>query len=286
MTSSPIALFADEPDFCELSLTHFSLFRTLPFELRCEIWILSLPGPRSILPFRQDQSRIRCEDISAVRNPTALRVCQESRSVAQRYYQTWSNAKEMGYQYIDFKNDSIISKSDWFSLPGLTTRHVTFNSLSSQLLPKVDRKRIEKVELRMFGPDAYHRGGIGLLLSHWAEHCMPHVFPSVKQIDVSVFPAGFNHPAWVPWMSRLALEREVRYAGDEIWTGMNKIIEKNMEMRSDWLAPDVSIRIMIEKSIDEPREYLHEDILVARELNERLRQQAVLRGENFYIPSY
>ncbi|KAH6667948.1 hypothetical protein B0J14DRAFT_704386 [Halenospora varia] len=137
-----------------MPLLHFHLFGALPLELRCEIWTLSLPSPRSILPFRDDEFT-QYERHPVIENPIALRVCQESRVVAIRYYRTWTNAEALGYQYVDFTNDSIIFESEAFDLPGLEMRHMNRISMSTLLLPKIDRERIEKVELRVFGPDAH-----------------------------------------------------------------------------------------------------------------------------------
>lgn len=100
----------------------FIYFPKLPGELRQEIWILSLPGPRDIL-IRLDPQNMRAMDVSDIKEdenpyyrakacagalPAQLHVNQESRSVAKIYYELDFKEQTRGRPiYVDFKIDSI-----------------------------------------------------------------------------------------------------------------------------------------------------------------------------------
>ncbi|KAF4625349.1 hypothetical protein G7Y89_g12818 [Cudoniella acicularis] len=231
MSVSPSMSFMDEPEWSSPPLSAFHLFSELHTELRCIIWALTLPGPRFITPFRNDYFT-GDKPNTKVKNPIALQVCQESRALALRHYQTWTNAKSMGYQYVDFVNDAISFNADSFALPNSERAHIRRGNMSTLLLPKVDRHRIQRIELRFSGVNPFGRGGVAKLLSFWAEHWLSMVFPAAKEVEVVIFGEPKRDIPGTMWMTDYQLKREVEDAGDEVWEGLSKVIEKNMETQT------------------------------------------------------
>jgi hypothetical protein len=100
----------------------FIRFPKLPGELRQEIWILALPGPRDIL-IRLDPQDMRALDVSDMKEdehpyyrakayagpvPAHLHVNQESRAIAKIYYELGFKGQTRGRPiYVDFKIDTI-----------------------------------------------------------------------------------------------------------------------------------------------------------------------------------
>jgi hypothetical protein len=105
----------------------FIRFPKLPAELREEIWILSLPGPRDIM-IRLDPQDMRALDVSDIKEdehpyyrakayagavPAHLHVNQESRAVAKIYYELDFEKQTRGRPiYVDFKTDTICLLDD------------------------------------------------------------------------------------------------------------------------------------------------------------------------------
>jgi hypothetical protein len=87
----------------------FPQFQNLPLEIREYIWDLSLPGPR-VLTLGENRYAPNCERLFfsrlfKARNPVALKVCKESRTVAKRRYKLCFGT---GNVYADLKGGDIL----------------------------------------------------------------------------------------------------------------------------------------------------------------------------------
>ena len=75
-------------------------FPRLPTEIRLQIWLLTLPGPRAL-----NFLTVRPEPI--IPDLVALKINYESREVVLRYYSFRNNLGELGNKYINFEIDSL-----------------------------------------------------------------------------------------------------------------------------------------------------------------------------------
>lgn len=105
------------------TLSSFTMFASLPTELRLEIWKMSLPGPRWInkFPFKAP--------------PVALSICHESRYVALQKYTPISAHPS---SYVDWSQDII---------------DADFLGDFECILDEVDIARIQNLVIRRFDPD-------------------------------------------------------------------------------------------------------------------------------------
>lgn len=93
-------------------LSEFAPFPKLPLEIRRNIWVYALPGPR-IINLLYDEVKEDCWSVASI--PETLHVCQESRIEALRYYILTFGSKvaieesfeAVGRVYFDFAIDSV-----------------------------------------------------------------------------------------------------------------------------------------------------------------------------------
>lgn len=217
---------------------NFTLFSTLPYELRQLIWFFTLPDPRHIVPFTPYNPELFHTSNKAPKDhsPIALCITRESRALALRHYSTWHNAAALGYQYIDFNIDTICFRASDFETRETNGRWTQAKAALLRL-SKADVFRISRVEITFVGTE-----GFGREVKGWIESWLVKLFPGVRELDVV-------------WVCGRMVE-ESRRTGD--WDAGEKLVKDEVDLarelgnavleevegkRGDgWKAPGLSVR--------------------------------------------
>ena len=216
----------------------FTLFPSLPNELRQLVWLFTLPGPRKVIPFTTYNVKFFYEPGKAPKNhcPVTLRINRESRAVALRHYSNWYNAAALGYQYVDFNIDTICFNASDFEQKE-ASRWAPEVRMALLKLSRADLWRITRLEIT-FSEDNFARD-----LKGWITRLLTTLFFSVKELKI----------VWVDKVTMNGL-RTPRYGGtDACWNKVKIEINTAMELANDcleeiekqrgggWKAPILSI---------------------------------------------
>lgn len=217
----------------------FTLFPTLPCELRQLIWLLTLSGPSKIVPFTPyDSEFFHMPNKAPIdHSPITLQITRESRAIALRHYSTWHNAAAFGFQYVDFNVDTIRFRASDFETAQWNERW-TQSKTAMLRLSKADFWRITRVEITFMESE-----GFGKEVRKWIERWLFTLFPAVKELDV-VWACGRTVDERGR-SDRDAGEKRVKDEVDLATEWGKDLLEELEGKRGDewkWKAPALSVR--------------------------------------------
>lgn len=172
-----------------MSLDTFHPFSRLPKEIRLSIWILSFPGPR-----------ILCPDHFATvenRDPIALQVNYESRTLAQQYYSILSTGRHSHLLYINYEIDTFLFeigqychlKSGVINVDS-TTAHYGSMQNYHEIFSGEDFKKVKFIELVL---DDW---GIEDALMNFLEGEDLIYFPALQTLKIRTFEKCYHDQPW------------------------------------------------------------------------------------------
>jgi hypothetical protein len=225
-----------------MSSQTFTLFASLPNELRQLVWRFSLPGAQTLVPFEPYNDGVFHTPNKAPKDhfPTALRITRESRAVALLHYSNWLNAAAFGWQYIDFSIDTIcFAASDFVEKvvnrlysPGVNT---TLLRLKKADLWRITRVQIMFAESEHFGKD----------LKAWISRWLVVLFPGVRELEAVWYYCWAQMRVRPRSTVRDTFEKMVKDEVDMAREMGDCLLEEIEGKRGDnWKAPVLSVRWM------------------------------------------
>jgi hypothetical protein len=220
----------------------FTLFPTLPGELRQQVWLFSLPGPRKIVPFTAYTPGEECLEPNRVSKdhcPSTLQVNRESRAIALKHYTNWHNAAALGYQYVDFNVDIVCFSAPDFEDRSHMPRVTPGNQTALLRLSKADLWKIRRLEITF----SKFRTTFPTDLKAWIEKWLLALFPGVRELHV-VWAWGFAMDevyilgSTAPDLIAEAVKRDVDAAMELARTSLEEIVRKR---GGGWTAPVLRI---------------------------------------------
>jgi hypothetical protein len=171
-----------------MSSQTFTFFPALPSELRQQIWLFTLPGPRKIVPFTAYTTGLFHEHNKGPKDhlPLTLHINRESRAIALKHYKNWHNAAALGYQYVDFNVDTVCFLNPDFYDRSHMPRYSPGIQAALLKLSKADLWKIRRLEITFSGI----RTTFPNELKAWIEKWLMALFPGVKELHV-VWAWGF-----------------------------------------------------------------------------------------------
>ncbi|KAF4613424.1 hypothetical protein G7Y89_g15463 [Cudoniella acicularis] len=208
-----MATICGDPE-AQNAATLFPKFSQLPLELRLQIWLMTLPGPRRIGPRHRTHidTQIEIKDFQTP-DPIALQINRESRELALKYYTprnpthlaSWSKKDNCSYNtHIDFTNDLtvLIDATRHFSLTRYPfvlnpPKDYTTTSFSNRFFSREEMNKITNLTLisEDFSFVLFH-------VKEWLQDWLP-IFKSLKKCEFRV---------WVPEAERGLMSETINNA--------------------------------------------------------------------------
>ncbi|KAE8451954.1 hypothetical protein EG329_002118 [Mollisiaceae sp. DMI_Dod_QoI] len=234
--------------------TKFTLFSTLPFELRAKIWKAALPGPRVVLlesfltPYRRPGK--------ARRVPTSLmHVCQESRGEALRHYRPLVDGyrSRIEIRYIDPKIDTLLihdvrgwldTRSRGIDGPIVDSlRHIAVDSLSPMghhirrylgrfIRDLIDFSNLETltiVDMREYSTKPFDSAYFRKPFVDWPQHL------TVDDYRTLTTPFFQDRYDWDIGLSRMEFYRRTSRV-------LMQALSINSDLRKDWKMPRLEMK--------------------------------------------
>jgi hypothetical protein len=143
----------------------FTKFPDLPPEIQREIWTYLLPGPRVIHIMGSPRAEGQCF-VDMIENPLLLRICQESRALACKWYRLSFEPHLRRPIYFNFSSDILLMQNEkvlsmFFERgKGSITSEVTMVKVLAISLPFVETTASLHVISRLLFVMAIHTGVI------------------------------------------------------------------------------------------------------------------------------